>query len=66
MDSHWNLVSPLNKVFFSATGFTKGEVVAFYSEIADVILPHLRGPQLSLKRYPDGVNGKHFYEKFAV
>ena len=43
-------VSNTRKVFFSATGFTKGEVIAFYSEIADVILPHLRDRPLTLKR----------------
>ena len=58
-------VSNTGKAFFPATGFTKGEVVAFYSEIADVILPHLRDRPLTLKRYPDGMNGKHFYEKNA-
>ena len=53
------------KVFFPASGFTKGEVVAFYSEIADFILPHLRDRPLTLKRYPDGITGEHFYEKNA-
>jgi bifunctional non-homologous end joining protein LigD len=58
-------ISNAGKVFFSTNGFTKGDVIAFYSEIADVILPHLRDRPLTLKRYPDGVGGKHFYEKDA-
>lgn len=58
-------VSNLDKVFFPETGFTKGQTIAFYSEIADVVLPHLRDRPLTLKRYPEGVNGAHFYEKNA-
>ena len=51
------------KIFFPGTGFTKGELIAFYSAIADTILPHLRERPLTLKRYPDGVTGKHFREE---
>ena len=58
-------ISNLNKVFFPEDGFTKGEVIAFYSEIAPTILPHLRDRPLTLKRYPEGVTGEHFYEKNA-
>ena len=58
-------VSNLDKVFFPESGFTKGEVIAFYSEIADTILPHLRDRPLTMKRSPEGVNGEHFYEKEA-
>ena len=58
-------LSNLNKVFFPENGFTKGEVIAFYSEIAATIVPHLRDRPLTLKRYPDGIEGGHFYEKNA-
>ncbi|MBA3763444.1 MAG: ATP-dependent DNA ligase, partial [Chthoniobacterales bacterium] len=58
-------VSNLEKVFFPESGFTKGGVIAFYTEIADVILPHLRNRPLTLKRYPEGITGEHFYEKNA-
>ena len=58
-------LSNLKKVFFPENGFTKGEVIAFYSEIAATVLPHLRDRPLTLKRYPDGVEGEHFYEKNA-
>jgi bifunctional non-homologous end joining protein LigD len=58
-------ISNLNKVFFPASGSTKAEVIAYYAEIADIILPHLRDRPLTLKRYPDGVTGEHFYEKNA-
>ena len=58
-------ISNLDKVFYPESGFTKGQVITFYSDIADVILPHLRDRPLTMKRYPDGVTGQHFYEKNA-
>jgi bifunctional non-homologous end joining protein LigD len=56
-------LSNLEKVFYPETGFTKGQVVDYYTRVAPVLLPHLEGRPLTLKRYPNGVNGKFFYEK---
>jgi bifunctional non-homologous end joining protein LigD len=56
-------LSNLDKVLYPQTGFTKGELIDWYARIGEVLLPHLRGRPLTLKRYPDGVEGKHFYEK---
>jgi bifunctional non-homologous end joining protein LigD len=56
-------VSNLDKVMFPATGFTKGDVIGYYRDIAAVLLPHLKGRAVTLKRYPDGVDGNFFYEK---
>ncbi len=56
-------VSSLDKVFYPATGFTKGEVIDYYVNIGSVMLPHLKGRPVTLKRYPDGVEGSFFYEK---
>jgi bifunctional non-homologous end joining protein LigD len=56
-------VKNLDKIFYPEVGFTKGEVLDYYIRIAPVLLPHLRGRPLTLKRYPDGVTGPHFYEK---
>jgi bifunctional non-homologous end joining protein LigD len=53
----------LDKVFYPATGFTKAEVVNYYARIAPVLLPHLAGRHLTLKRFPDGVDGNSFFEK---
>ncbi|MGH2989337.1 MAG: non-homologous end-joining DNA ligase [Solirubrobacterales bacterium] len=53
----------LDKVMYPATGFTKGEVIDYYARIAPTILPHLAGRALTLKRYPEGVDGGHFFEK---
>jgi bifunctional non-homologous end joining protein LigD len=46
-----------------ATGFTKGNLIAYYARVAPALLPHLRDRQLTLKRYPNGVEEKYFYEK---
>ena len=56
-------LSNLDKVFYPETGFTKGQVIDYYTRIAPVLLGHLRGRPLTLKRYPDGVTGPYFYEK---
>ncbi len=56
-------LSNLDKVFYPAVGFTKGQVVDYYTRIAPALLPHLHGRQLTLKRYPNGVDEPHFYEK---
>jgi bifunctional non-homologous end joining protein LigD len=56
-------LSNLDKVMYPATGFTKGQVIDFYTRVAPVLLPHLRDRPLTLKRYPNGVEGGHFYEK---
>jgi bifunctional non-homologous end joining protein LigD len=56
-------VSNLGKVLYPATGFTKGELIDAYADLAEVLLPHLRARPVTLKRYPDGVEGKFFYEK---
>ncbi|HZV74000.1 MAG TPA: DNA ligase D [Conexibacter sp.] len=54
-----------DKVLFPATGFTKGDLIAYYVEIASTLLPHLRDRPLTLRRWPDGVEGRTFYEKHA-
>src|SRR5215467_1706362 len=56
-------LSNLEKVLYPAAGFTKGQVIDYYVRIAPVLLPHLHDRPLTLKRYPNGVSGMHFYEK---
>ncbi|HSJ18809.1 MAG TPA: non-homologous end-joining DNA ligase [Solirubrobacterales bacterium] len=53
----------LDKVLYPSTGFTKGEVIDYYARIAPVILPHLRGRPLTLRRFPEGVDSSSFFEK---
>lgn len=56
-------LSNLEKVLYPQAGFTKGQVIDYYVRIAPVLLPHLAGRPLTLKRYPNGVEGMYFYEK---
>jgi bifunctional non-homologous end joining protein LigD len=56
-------ISNWDKVLFPGTGFTKGDLVAYYARIAPAVLPHLRDRALTLKRYPNGVEHQYFYEK---
>lgn len=56
-------VSNLEKVLYPETGFTKGQLIDYYVRIAPVLLPHLKGRPLTMKRYPNGANSQFFYEK---
>lgn len=56
-------VSRLDKVFYPKTGLTKGGVIDYYVRVSEMLLPHLEGRPITLKRYPDGVEGGFFYEK---
>jgi bifunctional non-homologous end joining protein LigD len=56
-------LSNRSKVLYPEAGFTKGQVVDYYAAVGPVLLGHLAGRPLTLKRYPDGVEGKYFYEK---
>jgi bifunctional non-homologous end joining protein LigD len=57
-------LSNLDKLLYP--DFTKGEVINYYSRVAPAALPHLKGRPLTMRRYPDGVNGMSFYEKNAA
>ena len=56
-------LSNLDKLMYPAAGFTKGEVIDYYTRIAPVILPHLADRAVTRIRYPNGVQGAHFFEK---
>jgi bifunctional non-homologous end joining protein LigD len=56
-------VSNLGKVLFPQCGFTKGQLIDYYVRVAPVMLPHIRERPLTMKRFPDGVEGKSFFEK---
>ncbi|MBF8192417.1 non-homologous end-joining DNA ligase [Nonomuraea sp. K274] len=58
-------LSNLDKILYPDHGFTKAEVIDYYSRIAPVLLPHLQGRPLTVKRYPNGVTGQSFFEKNA-
>ncbi len=59
------VLSNLDKVLYPDAGFTKGQVIDYYTRIAPVLLPHLKGRPLTRKRYPNGVDGAFFFEKNA-
>ena len=56
----------LDKVLYPSARFTKGQVIDYYARIAPVLVPHLAGKPLTLKRYPDGVDAQPFFEKNAT
>ena len=56
-------VSNLDKVLYPKVRFTKGQVIDYFIRVAPVLLPHLKDRPLTMKRYPDGVEGEFFYEK---
>jgi bifunctional non-homologous end joining protein LigD len=58
-------VSSVAKPFFPDAGLVKGDLVAFYRDVAEVMLPYLRGRPLNLQRFPNGVNGKGFWQQGA-
>lgn len=56
-------LSNLDKVLYPEVGFTKGEVLDYYAAVSSVLLPHVQDRPLTLKRFPDGVEGSSFFEK---
>ena len=52
-----------DKVLYPETGFTKGDLIAYYTRIAPTVVPHLKDRPLTLKRYPNGIASPYFYEK---
>jgi bifunctional non-homologous end joining protein LigD len=57
--------SNLDKPFWPELGITKGDLIAYYRDVAEVLVPHLRGRPFTMKRYPDGWQGKSFFQKNA-
>jgi bifunctional non-homologous end joining protein LigD len=56
-------VSNPDKIFFPQPGLTKGDLAAYYLDLADCALPHLRGRPFHMVRYPNGVEGDFFHQK---
>jgi bifunctional non-homologous end joining protein LigD len=65
VDGHRLKFTNLNKVFYPADGYTKRDVINFYAAVADLLVPHLQGRPLSLKRYPNGIDQDYFFQKDA-
>jgi len=62
--SRVTLTNP-DKVFFPAEGITKGDLFAYYRAVAPVVVPHLKQRPFTMLRYPDGIEGKSFFQKDA-
>lgn len=56
-------MSNLNKTFYPDAGYQKGDIIDYYTRIADVMLPHVKGRPLVMKRCPDGIMKSGFYQK---
>jgi bifunctional non-homologous end joining protein LigD len=63
VEGHTLSISNLDKVLYPETGFTKGEVIDYYARVAETMVPHLSGRPLTLRRFPNGVAEKSFFEK---
>ena len=66
VDGRTLTLTNLGKVLYPETGFTKAEVLDYYQRVAPVLLPHLAGRPLTLKRYPEGVDGEAFFQKHVT
>ena len=53
----------LDKVFFPESGLTKGDLLAYYRDVAPALVPHLKNRPFTMKRYPDGREGNFFFQK---
>src|SRR5436305_5309870 len=58
-------LSNLDKPFWPEEGITKGDLIAYYEAVASVLIPHIKDRPFTMKRYPDGWNGPHFFQKDA-
>jgi bifunctional non-homologous end joining protein LigD len=63
VDGHRLKFTNLRKVFYPDEGYTKRDVLSYYNDVADLILPHLKDRPLSLKRYPNGIKADFFFQK---
>ena len=65
IEGHTLKLTHLDKVFFPKDGYTKRDLLRFYDEVSPLLLPHLKDRPLSLKRYPNGIGDKFFFQKNA-
>ena len=66
VDGRTLTLTNLGKVLYPETGFTKAEVLDYYQRVAPMLLPHVAGRPLTLKRYPEGVDGEAFFQKHVT
>jgi Predicted eukaryotic-type DNA primase len=66
VDGRTLTLTNLGKVLYPDSGFTKAEVLDYYQRVAPALLPHIAGRPLTLKRYPEGVDGEAFFQKHVT
>jgi bifunctional non-homologous end joining protein LigD len=66
VDGRTLTLTNLSKVLYPQTGFTKAEVLDYYQQVASALLPHVADRPLTLKRYPEGVDGEAFFQKHVT
>lgn len=59
-------ISNRDKIFFPKSGLTKGDLIDYYADLADVMIPHMKRYGVSMHRFPDGIEGQSFYNKNAM
>jgi bifunctional non-homologous end joining protein LigD len=65
VDGRTLTLSNLDKVLYPAAGFTKAQVIDYYEHVAPFMLPHIAQRPVTIKRYPEGVDGEFFFQKNA-
>jgi bifunctional non-homologous end joining protein LigD len=63
VDGHTLSFSNVSKVYWPQEQFTKGDLIEYYTKIADYMLPYLKDRPESLNRHPNGIDGEHFFQK---
>ena len=62
VEGRWLRLSNLDKVLWPLAGFTKGDVIDFYTRVAPTLLPHVQERPLTLRRFPDGVDASNWFQ----
>ncbi|HXF26349.1 MAG TPA: DNA ligase D [Bryobacteraceae bacterium] len=63
VDGHQLKFTNLDKIFWPKDRITKRALIEYYDAVSALLLPHLRDRPLSLKRFPNGIEGKYFFQK---
>lgn len=63
IDGHQLKFTNLNKIYFPRDGYTKRDLLNYYDAVASLLVPHLKGRPMSLKRYPNGIEADFFFQK---
>ena len=66
IEGHTMRFKNLNKVFYPKEGYTKGDLINYYAAVSEWLIPHWKDRPLSLRRYPDGIEGEGFFQKNAA